>query len=388
MKRLFVQFKTAINIIILLMIDYVARKRKIAINKKELIIIRVDVIGDYVLFRNFLEDLRNSPKYQGYKITLLGDKSYRDLAEALDSVYVDKFIWLDKKKFIKNYRYRFTIIRRLSRQGYEVLINPIYSREYLLSETLVKIIPADDKIGCEGDQVNISLGNKAKADKNYTKLLANTKEVLFEFYRNREFFEQLLEKSLTTKYFIHYDQRPLNLFHNQHKYAVLFLGASHPSRQWSPKHFAEVGQYLKKQFNYDIVICGSTLEIAQANSFKKHFMDDCIDLVGKTSLVELLTILSTCQMLVTNETSSAHLAVALGNIPVFVIYNGRHFGRFVPYPKALTTHYYLIAHPFIIKDTEQYKIISNKRDYINTLDINDIQPVEVIAKIAANYKIS
>lgn len=378
-KKLFFRFKSIVNILILSCIDFFAKK-KAFINSKELIIVRSDVIGDYILFRNFLKTLKESQKFSDYKITLLGDKSWQQLSEILDVNYVDNFIWIDTKKFCNDYKYRFLTIRDISFKGYEVLINPIYSRNYLISESIVKVVSANNKIGCKGDDTTISQYYKKKANKNYTTLLNCCDDILFEFYRNYEFFENFLGEPLTDiKFEMKINKRNIFDIHSN-KYAILFLGASNSFRQWSAESFAKVAKYIEQQYGYKIVICGASSDIPQAEVFTKRF-SSCINLVGKTSLIELASIIEQCQLIVSNETSAVHMAAALGVKPIFVIYNGNHFGRFTPYPKELCKYYYLIGHPFIKADENNYKRISNQRNYIKRLNINEISVETVINTI-------
>lgn len=383
-KKLFFRFKSIVNILTLFCIDFFAKK-KAYINTKELIIIRSDVIGDYILFRNFLKTLKESQKFSDYKITLLGDKSWQQLSEILDVNYVDNFIWIDRKKFCNDYKYRFLTIRDISSKGYETLINTVYSRDYLISESIVKVVSANNKIGCTGDDTTISRYYKKKTNKNYTILLNCRDDILFEFYRNYEFFENLLGEPLTDiKFEMKINKRSILDIHSN-KYAVLFLGASSSFRQWSAESFAKVAQYIEQQYGYQIVICGAPSDISKAEIFIKYF-NNCINLVGKTSLIELACIIEQCQFIVSNETSAVHMAVALGVKPVFVIYNGNHFGRFTPYPKELCKNYYLIGHPFIMINQDYYKRISNQRNYVNKLNINEITVETVINVIDKGMK--
>ena len=75
------------------------------IKQKSLLLIRLDAIGDYVLFRNFIKLLKKTHKYNDYKITLLGNIVWKNLSKELDYEYVDKFIWLDRNKFHKDLIY-------------------------------------------------------------------------------------------------------------------------------------------------------------------------------------------------------------------------------------------------------------------------------------------
>ena len=56
--------------------------KKIA--KNSILLIRLNAIGDYVLFRNFIEILKRSDKYEDFHITLLANCVWQDLALELD----------------------------------------------------------------------------------------------------------------------------------------------------------------------------------------------------------------------------------------------------------------------------------------------------------------
>lgn len=364
-------------------VDWLA-SRNACIKEKSLAIIRVDAIGDYILFRNFLYILKASPQYKNYTITLVGNEAWRSIAETFDSELVEDFIFLNRHKFYKNYYYRFKILRHLASAGFDVVINPMYSREYYLSESIVKVLVANVKIACEGDNSNISKNLKKRADSFYTKLLANKKEVLFEFYRNQEFFEQLLESECSIKFSIDKEKLPIIKQDLPDNFIILFLGASQDRRKWSPKNFAAIATYLKEKYRYNIVICGALSDDNEARQFRKYFKFDYTDLVGKISLLELLSVINSCQLIITNETCAAHFAVALNMAKIFVLYNGNHFGRFTPYPESLSHNYHLVCHSVIEKDKKHYQKISHDSSYVNQLDIDGITVSELMDRIDSN----
>ena len=63
-------------------------------------------------------------------------------------------------------------------------------------------------------------------------------------------------------------------------------------------------------------------------------MGGVIDLIGKTSLEQLLDLINHAQLVVSNDTGPAHLSIALG-APTLVVIGGGHFGCFVPYPEEV-----------------------------------------------------
>lgn len=240
---MFSKLKTLIKLIIYYFINLFIKPSK-EIQPKSLLLIRLDAIGDYVLFRNFIEVLKKSEKYKDYSITLLGNSAWKDLSEELDSEFVDEFVWLDRNRFNKDFVYRYQKLREIVACGYEVVLSPVYSREFFYGDTIVKLINAKEKIGSIGDLSNIRKWQKNISDKYYDVLVPAKSELMFEFDRNKEFFENLLGIKLDIKK-PHIDLKPKKLpFELPEKYAILFIGASASFRKWNIEGFAKIGEYI------------------------------------------------------------------------------------------------------------------------------------------------
>jgi len=346
-----------------------------------LLIIRLDAIGDYILFRNFIEILKKSKKYRDYQITFVGNSIWKSLAKEIDREYIDRFIWVDRLKFEKNPFYRYKKLKEITDKGYEIVINPTYSRSFFADDAIVKIINAEEKIGSVGDLSNIKKWQKNISDSYYTKLLSAKDEIMFEFYRHKEFFMQLVEENMNIqKPYIKLKSKKLG-FGLPYQYAILFIGANADFRKWSVKNFVEIGRYLKEKYNYEIVLCGGPTDLNDAKKFSDSADYNYIDLVGKTSLVDFLYVINKGNLMISNETSAPHFAVALEMTNIFVISNGNHYGRFIPYPKEIWHGYHPIYHPYIKKDLDSYKRLSNSYGYGSNLNINDISLEQVITKI-------
>ena len=80
--------------------DSLAITNKKVSNSKNLLIVKMDAIGDYILFRNFLKAIKEDKKYSKYKITLCGNSVWKDISEKFDSKVIDEFYWINKKKFL------------------------------------------------------------------------------------------------------------------------------------------------------------------------------------------------------------------------------------------------------------------------------------------------
>ena len=352
-----------------------------AITPNSLLLIRLDAIGDYILFRNYIEALKKSKKYSGYSITLLGNSAWKSLSEELDIEFVDKFIWLDRDKFHRDFIYTFRILQKIASKGYEVVLSPVYSRDLFFSDIVVKYTNAKEKIGSLGDLSNIRKWQKNISDKYYTKLIDADTRLMFEFSRNKEFFENLLDIKLDIKK-PHIKLKPKKLIFKLTKgYAILFIGASDNYRKWGIKKFAQVAKHLNENHNLEIVLCGGPYDKNEAKKFQKYFFGDYTDLVGKTSLIDFIYVISNGSLMISNETSGPHIASALEMKNIFVISNGNHFGRFTPYPKSISKNHHVIYHPLIEKDLGDHEKLLSSYGFGSNLDINDICADSVVDKI-------
>lgn len=348
--------------------------------RKTILLIRLDAIGDYVLFRNFIEILKTSEKYKGYKITLLGNAAWRKLAEVLDGRYVSNFIWLERKKFVQSPFYRYQKFKEIVSKGYEIVISPVFNRETYYADSIVKLIKAGEKVGSAGD---LSFRKKRQRnDRYYTRIIPGKQETLFEFYRNKEFFENLLDIKIgMVGPHIQYNISK-SIFDLPDNYFVTFIGASSGLKKWDIRHFAKVSRNIRERYQYNAVLCGAEKDIPDAKKFRRYYGDDFVDLVGWTSLVDLLHIFSKAMLVMSNDTSAAHLAVALGTADVFVVANGSHYGRFTPYPKTITNKHHSLFPPQIEDAGEDHKKLCDYYRYGSALDINTVTADRVIKKIA------
>jgi ADP-heptose:LPS heptosyltransferase len=372
-------------------------------SEKSLAIVYYGLIGDYIIFRNFLEALKKSEKYKDYKITLIGNNCFKSLALSLDAQFVDSFIWIDHKKLSKNIFYRYKTFVQLSKLHFSELIVPTDSRSILHTDLLALAINADKKttmVDCGRNIGNHSWGQKQRqiSDKWYNELLpvdySNDK---CEFCINRQIFEKVTKE----KYFFEKPQiilpDSLKLSDNvvlPPKYIVFAVGGSIKGKKWPASHFAELAKNILANSDYKIVFCGDKNDAKESSEIKYQLSDTdrarTIDLCGKTSLTELMLILNNSSLLVAGESSAVHMAVALeangAKNEIFVLFANRTYGRFAPYPESITQKYHLMAHPSIERNEDgnpKIEIFENNE----MLPIKDITPERVFEKVSEYLKL-
>ncbi|MCB2228921.1 MAG: glycosyltransferase family 9 protein [Desulfarculaceae bacterium] len=348
------------------------------VRERTLLLIRLDLIGDYVLFRDFIAEIRRDPAYANHRLTLVGNAAWRELAQELDGHLIDEAIWLDRARFERDLLYRWRMLRRITRHGYHTLISPMYSRYFWDSDNLARVVRARHKIASAGDCANQTPRQRQRAARFYTRLTPARPGVLFEFERNREFCEGLLGRRVETPRprIEPRGARPLGL---PRRYAVLFIGGSSPGKKWSLAHWGRLASHLAEQHGLAPVLCGGPEDAPPVGELARCFPGRVVDLVGRTSLTGLLPVLAHAELIVSNDTSAPHMAVALGGPPVVVIYGGNYLGRCLPYPRAITQRHRVVYHSAIAADPEAHRQRSNAPGFDGGLDLNQITPEMVAA---------
>ena len=115
---------------------------------------------------------------------------------------------------------------------------------------------------------------------------------------------------------------------------MLFPGAAAKHRRWSPANFASLADALHQEHGLPFVVAGGPDDGPMAEEITTHAkLAKVHNYAGRTNLLELIALIAGAELLVSNETSAIHIAVAT-NVPSVAISNGNHIFRFNFYPAA------------------------------------------------------
>lgn len=109
-------------------------------------------------------------------------------------------------------------------------------------------------------------------------------------------------------------------------------------RNWPAERYAEIADYAAQHLGYQIVLTGgpAAKEREFADTIVRAMKTTPINLVGKTSLKEMLAVLKQARILIAPDTGPAHMATAVGT-PVIGLYAGSNPLRTGPYLNLDTT---------------------------------------------------
>jgi ADP-heptose:LPS heptosyltransferase len=296
--------------------------------KPKLLLVRLDMIGDYLLWLDALRGIEKLYPSEDYQVVLLGNVAWYKLAEKNN--YFSEVYPLKRSKFRFNVFYRFWILYRIRRTGFQIVISPVISREFYFADCIVRVSGAARSIGVVGELNNNFLSwQKRWSNHWYTDLLQINKGSNMELLRNAEFIRQigLPEFSFKRPVIEHSIEINCQL---PADYFVLFPGAGWPGRQWPAEKFQKIALRVQQETGWIGIIAGSYKEKSLAQ--KIYCEGACVleDWTGQTDLLKLIELIKHSNLVITNETSAAHIAAAV-NIPVIVIVGGGHYGRFFPY---------------------------------------------------------
>jgi ADP-heptose:LPS heptosyltransferase len=210
-------------------------------------------------------------------------------------------------------------------------LNPVYNREFYLSDSLIKVAKSFKKVGficSEADKRHRKI-----ADKWYTDLIPKEEGLQHNILLGYTFLDYMkinyLHKNSASKKLSELLENSKDV-NEKDKYYVIVPGSGWKGRSWPIEKWAQLCQLISKESKLKGIVLGSKaesplgLKIASVNEM-------ILNLVGKTSINEMAEIISRAKFIISNETSATHLAMQL-NIPSICILGGGHYGQFLPIP--------------------------------------------------------
>lgn len=307
--------------------------RKNGTSQKNVLIVKNDAIGDYIIGRNFLEATVKDSKYKDHHFYLLANVRLRSLIDSSDAKLYRKVIYFDPavtRKFKTLYRFYY----ELRRYRFHTVIHPVYSRTKETDDIISKL-GAAEVIGFSGDTSNQGAKHKQVTDRYYTQLVNVDKDpavkYAHEFMKQKAFFETVLGHSLQ----LMRPQLDLPVKHGS-RTIVVCPGSNQAFKIWSPDNFSSLITQLHQRHpqHHFRIVCGPG-EFELGAKVKQGTAVPTTQ-VNTTDIAELLREIAQCDLVVANDSAPVHIAVALDK-PSVCVFNGSRYNRFVPYPAEMHT---------------------------------------------------
>lgn len=294
--------------------------------KKRILLIKLDAIGDYILFRNYLEVLHNSQKFKNYEIELLGNSIWKDIAMNYDHQFISKFHFIDEGPLYQQPAEVFKLGWMLFKRRYQVVLQSTYSRT-LMGNGLAGLSSGRSTIAYNSLN-ELFPEYKKQADRLYSTLLTLPDDAIHEYQKNFDFF-----KRVTDDVAMPFKAPSISVSKQKLESILIFPGSSVHKRNWEKEKFVEIIKRLLVSTDAPIIIAGGKSEVVVTSYILNQLpaSQKLIDATGKSTLPQLIQLIADSKLVISNETSAIHIAAAT-RTPSVCILGGGHFGRFTPYP--------------------------------------------------------
>jgi ADP-heptose:LPS heptosyltransferase len=273
---------------------------------KNVLIIFQQIFGDSIVISSSLQAYVDYfVKEKGYKLTFLCRPVIAKFMKEILPIPVElNFETVDFKKLIENVSYYKNIVQKYQNYA-DIIIVPGSS---ISAEILSTSINAPKKIGLQRafplTWPPIMVLYKKLAYTNHVVPMPN--EMMIQRHR------RLLN------YFgiCNYKGKMPSLLPQKKlidgSYCVICPGASQKLKCWPIERYAEIADFIVKNYNLNIHLCGGIDEEAFATNLieKSKYKERIIDHVGKTTIVEWSSIVQHSSLVIGNDSATLHIAAA------------------------------------------------------------------------------
>jgi len=326
-----------------------------------IVVMRMSAIGDCVLTVPMVQTIRKY--YPHIKIDWIVDNIAFQLLDGLEGV---NFIVVKKPRKLAEYR---QFYKDFKGKSWDLLIAAQYS---LRANILYPAIKANMKLGFGGWRARD--GHKLFVNATVKDKPSHLLDGTFEFL---EYFGET-RREMTWPFAL----PELASFDSGAKvagqdYIVINPAASSPKRSWLAERYAAVADYAINNYGVKVVLSGGPAQVEKdlAQAVESHSQNQLINLVGKTSLKELATVLKNAKAVISPDTGPAHIAAAVGT-PTIGLYTSVPAKATGPYTSLEHTvdKYLEAAQKFLGKSESDLKWHErvNHEDAMALIEVDDV----------------
>ena len=285
---------------------------------QSLCILRLSALGDITHTLPVFYTLRQA--WPDTKITWIIGKTEHELVNVIEGV---EFIIFDKKAGFAAYT---KLRNQLKGRQFDILLHMQMSLRASLISLLIK---AKTKIGF--DRQRAKDGQWLFTNK---KIQHHEKQHVIDSFFG--FTEAIGVKEKQYIWDIPISEKDIipakKLLDNISKYIIISPCSSKAYRNWNTKGYAAIADYIKEKYNYDVVLTGGNSEIEKRYAADIVQLCTCspINLIGKTKIRELLSIIKDADFMISPDSGPAHMATAMAT-PVIGLYATTNPDRARPY---------------------------------------------------------
>jgi len=270
---------------------------------KNILIIHTAFIGDIVLSTPLIKKIK--AKYKNSRITYVTTPVGKSILK--NNPNLDEIIAYDKRNEHRGIKGVMALGKKLKYKNFDLVITP---HRYIRSQILSWMSGAKERIGYD-NATGRTLNTK---NIHYNKSLHEVDKLL-SFIDLDSFQDKKIELFPSS-----YDESKISSIWKEHKLngekvIALATGSKWFTKRWPLENFnILLGKLLDS--GYKVVLVGGKDELL----FNIERREETLDLIGKTTLLELAEVLKRIDLVVTNDSSPIHIASAWESTHIVAIF--------------------------------------------------------------------
>jgi lipopolysaccharide heptosyltransferase II len=287
---------------------------------KRILVINFTRMGDIVQTSPLIAGLQQ--KWEQPQIDLLVMRGFRSIARMIPGVS-RVMLWDQDESVVRivrgdsladTYRYHRDFIESLREHDYDLIINVTHSNE---SAVLLRALRGKQKRGILLDDLGRKLTSHPWTDYffNVTANRGFNDFNLVDIYRRIGDLGPGQGDRMQLKVSAEEREKARALlaeFHDGNSSLVAMQpGANSDNRRWPAERFAELADRLYEEYQITPLLIGSADERELTEKISSMAKSPVHNLAGETSIPQLVALLEQCELLISNDTGSMHIAAAV-----------------------------------------------------------------------------
>ncbi len=275
--------------------------------QKNILIVRTDRIGDVVLTTPAIAALRNH--FPNERISILVSAQTVDLVVGnpnLDDVLVD-----DRRGRNRGLFGFWQLVMFLRKRKFDIAINFHTKRR---TNLLLFLAGIPQRIGYRNEKWGFLLTDpledeRASGIKHESQYCLDVLQMLGVDEPAADAYVPVQEQG---RIWFEEELKRREFFHAR-PWIVIHSGSSCPTKKWPVSCFAELMTLLEKKYQCGFILIGGADNCETVQELLAHYgKEGVLNLTGQVSLAQLVAVLSSCDLLVSNDSGPVHIAAALG----------------------------------------------------------------------------
>ncbi|MDD5217736.1 MAG: lipopolysaccharide heptosyltransferase II, partial [Candidatus Omnitrophica bacterium] len=290
--------------------------------QKKILILKLGAIGDLILITPSLRMIRR--RFPEAKISLVVDKKLAAIVSGCP--YVNEVIPVSRDRLSK-IGYLLRLAKTLRKEGYDISVD-LQNNKWTHLLAALGGIPQRygfrrGKLGFLVNRHDRSFDIADYPVRHQFRILS--KLGIQDLDEDLELWPDEHSEKHVSEMFV---QHSLN---GSSKCVGLAVGASPKwtSKRWPLEYYQELCTKLIQQWKCSVILIGSETDRPMAQQLSKTNTEKVVDLVGKTSLLDLVSVVKRLSVLVTGDTAPLHIAAAV-KTPVVTLFGPTEPKRHVP----------------------------------------------------------